>query len=355
MSKSHLRNLSLAELRALVLAEGEPEFRYRQLATWIYTRLESSYDAMTDLPKDLRERLTQRFDVAASAPVSIQQSAVDGTRKFLIEFADGARVESVLMRYDRRNTVCLSSQVGCPLDCVFCETAKGRFQRNLSAGEILDQICLLKREAGPPSEKINVVFMGMGEPLLNLPSVIESIRVMNDPLGLNLGGKRITVSTSSFPERIRELADSEADCSLALSLNAPNDELRRELMPKASHFSIQELLDAARYFVRDGRRRVTLEYVLIKGHNMSSVHAGQLAALASGQPFKLNLIPYNPGRHSPYERPSEDDIDRFVARLLPTAPTVTVRRSRGVDIDAACGQLWNEYLMQKRRPAKGAA
>jgi 23S rRNA (adenine2503-C2)-methyltransferase len=355
MSKSHLRNLSLAELRELVLAEGEPEFRYRQLATWIYARLESSYDVMTDLPKDLRERLAQRFDVAASAPVSIQQSAVDGTRKFLFEFADGARVESVLMRYDRRNTVCLSTQVGCPLDCVFCETAKGRFQRNLSTGEILDQICLLKREAGSPSEKINVVFMGMGEPLLNLPSVIESIRVMNDSLGLDLSGKRITVSTSSFPERIRELADSEADCSLALSLNAPNDELRRELMPKASHFSIQELLDAARYFVRDGRRRVTLEYVLIKGRNMSSANADELAALASGQPFKLNLIPYNPGRHSEYERPSEDDIDRFVARLLPTAPTVTVRRSRGVDIDAACGQLWNEYLMQKRRPAKGAA
>lgn len=355
MSKSHLRNLSLAELRELVLAEGEPEFRYRQLAMWIYSRLESSYDAMTDLPKDLRDRLAERFDVAASVPVSIQQSAVDGTRKFLFEFADGARVESVLMRYDRRNTVCLSSQVGCPLDCVFCETAKGRFQRNLSAGEILDQICLLKREAGPTEEKINVVFMGMGEPLLNLPSVIAAIRVMNDPLGLDLAGKRITVSTSSFPERIRELADSEANCSLALSLNAPNDELRRELMPKASHFSIQELLDAARYFVRDGRRHATLEYVLIKGHNMSSAHADQLAALAQGQPFKINLIPYNPGRHSPYQRPSEDDIDRFITRLLPVAPTVTVRRSRGVDIDAACGQLWNEYLMQKKKPAKGAA
>ncbi len=355
MHKAHLRNLSLDQLRELVVADGEPEFRFRQLATWIYARQESGYDAMTDLPKELRERLAGRFDVAASAPVSIQQSAVDGTRKFLFEFEDGARVESVLMRYDRRNTVCLSTQVGCPLDCVFCETAKGRFQRNLTAGEILDQLCLLKREAGPPSLKINVVFMGMGEPLLNLPSVVAAIRVMNDSLGLNLGGKRITVSTSSFPERIRELADSEADCSLALSLNAPNDPLRAELMPKASHFSIRELLAAARYFVRDGRRRVTLEYVLIKGRNMKSEHADQLAELARGQPFKVNLIPYNPGRHSPFERPTEDDIDRFVARLLPTAPAVTVRRSRGVDIDAACGQLWNEYLMQKRKPAKGAA
>jgi 23S rRNA (adenine2503-C2)-methyltransferase len=355
MDHEHLRNLSLAQLRDVVLAEGEPEFRFRQLATWVYARLESRFEAMSDLPHGLRQRLAERFDVAASAPVSIQQSAVDGTRKFLFEFADGARVESVLMRYDRRNTVCLSSQVGCPLDCVFCETAKGRFQRNLTAGEILDQLCLLKSEAGPASHKINVVFMGMGEPLLNLPSVIEAIRVMNDPLGLGLAGKRITVSTSSFPERIRELADSDADCSLALSLNAPNDEKRRELMPKASHFPIHELLDAARYFVGNDRKRATLEYVLIKGRNMGDDDADQLGALAHDQPFKLNLIPYNPGRQDPFQRPTEADIDRFVGRLLPVAPAVTVRRSRGVDIDAACGQLWNQYLMQKKKPAKGAA
>ncbi len=355
MEHMHLRNLSLAHLREFVLAEGEPEFRYRQLATWMYARLESRFEAMSDLPHELREKLAARFAVASSVPVSIQQSAVDGTRKFLFEFTDGARVEAVLMRYDRRNTVCLSSQVGCPLDCVFCETAKGRFQRNLTAGEVLDQLCLLKSEAGPPSQKINVVFMGMGEPLLNLPNVIDAIRVMNDPLGLGLAGRRITVSTSSFPDRIRELSSSDADCSLALSLNAPNDEKRRELMPKASHFPIDELLHAARDFARGGRRHVTLEYVLIKGRNMSEEDADQLGALAKGQPFKLNLIPYNPGRHDPFQRPTEADIHRFVQRLVPIAPAVTVRRSRGVDIDAACGQLWNQYLMEKKKPAKGAA
>jgi 23S rRNA (adenine2503-C2)-methyltransferase len=356
MERTHLRNLSLAALRDLVLAEGEPEFRFRQLATWLYARCESRLDAMSDLPHALRERLARTFVVAASAPVSIQQSALDGTRKFLFEFADGARVESVLMRYDRRNTMCISSQVGCPLDCVFCETAKGRFQRNLTAGEILDQVCLLKSEAvGAPSQKINVVFMGMGEPLLNLENVVAAIRVMNDPLGMNLGGKRITVSTSSFPDRIRELADSEALCSLALSLNAPNDDKRRALMPKASHFTIRELLDAARYFVRDGQRRVTIEYVLIPGQNMDDEDADQLGALVRGQPFKVNLIPYNPGRQDPFQRPGEREIDRFVARLLPVAPAVTVRRSRGVDIDAGCGQLWNLSLMEKRKPARGVA
>ncbi len=355
MDRRHLRSLSLDQLRDFVIAEGESPYRFVQLATWVYGRLESNIDAMSDLPREFRSRLAERFDISTSAPVSIQESAIDGTRKFLFECADGARVESVLMRYDRRNTVCLSSQVGCPLDCVFCETAKGRFQRNLTSGEILDQLCLLKSEAGSPSEKINVVFMGMGEPLLNLPNVVAAIRTMNDPRGLDIVGRRITVSTSSFPERIRELADSGVDCSLALSLNAPNDEKRRELMPKASNFPIRELLDAARYFVRDGRRRVTLEYVLIKGCNMDDDDADQLAALSRDQPFKLNLIPYNPGRRDPFQRPTEPDINRFIERVLPHAPAVTVRRSRGVDIDAACGQLWNQYLMQKKKPAKGAA
>jgi 23S rRNA (adenine2503-C2)-methyltransferase len=355
MERTHLRSLSIDELRDFVLRMGEPEYRFRQLAAWIYARLESRIESMSDLPHAFRERLASSSDVTASAPVSIQQSAIDGTRKFLFEFGDGARVESVLMRYDRRHTVCLSSQVGCPLDCVFCETAKGRFQRNLTAGEILDQLCLLKSEAGPPSQKINVVLMGMGEPLLNLPHVIAAIKVMNDPLGLALGAGRITVSTSSFPDRIRELADSGAGCSLALSLNAPNDEKRRELMPKASHFPIADLLAAARYFVGSGRRRATLEYVLIPGHTMSDADADQLGELVCRQPFKVNLIPYNPGRHDPFQRPTEPEIDRFIRRLLPVAPAVTVRRSRGVDIDAACGQLWNLSLMEKKKPAKGAA
>jgi 23S rRNA (adenine2503-C2)-methyltransferase len=362
MERLHLRDLPLPALRDYVLARGEPEFRFRQLAAWIYARLEDRVDEMSDLPLALREALAESCKVTALAPVSIQQSSIDGTRKFLFELPDGARIESVLMRYERRSTVCLSSQVGCPLDCVFCETAKGRFQRNLTTGEILDQLCMLKREAGPPSHKINVVFMGMGEPLLNLPSVIAAIRVMNDPQGLNLGGKRITVSTSSFPDRIRELADSDAECSLAVSLNAPNDEKRRALMPKASHFTIEELLDAARYFVRSGRRRATLEYVLIPGHTMDDEDADQLGALSRGQPFKVNLIPYNPGRKDPFRRPTEAEIDRFVSRLLPVAPTVTVRRSRGVDIDAACGQLWTLSLASPRSrapksegPAKGVA
>jgi len=239
-------------------------------------------------------------------------------------------------------------QVGCPLDCVFCETAKGKFRRNLTAGEILDQICELKRAAGLEHKKINIVFMGMGEPLLNFAEVARAIRTLNNPLGLNLGGKRITVSTSSFPDRIRALADSDAQCSLAVSLNAPNDELRSELMPKAARFAIAELISAARYFVRSGRRRVTLEYVLLSGINTSNAHADALARIARGQPFKINLIPYNAGRTSPFPPVSDAEIDRFVRRVMPGAPTVTVRRSRGTDIDAACGQLWTKSLLESK-------
>ncbi|HEX6790208.1 MAG TPA: 23S rRNA (adenine(2503)-C(2))-methyltransferase RlmN [Candidatus Krumholzibacteria bacterium] len=355
MSRTHLRNLPLDELKRLVLGHGQPEYRFRQLATWIYPRLETRFEQMTDLPRDYREMLEAATTVSSIRPVAIQQSALDGTRKFLFELADGARVESVLMRYDHRTTLCVSSQVGCPLDCVFCETAKGNYQRNLTAGEILDQVCTLKAEAGAQDQKINVVFMGMGEPLLNLPELVAALRVMNDPLGLNMSDRRITVSTSSFPDRIRELGDADVSCSLALSLNAPSDEKRRVLMPKASRFTIAELLDAARHFVRSGRRRVTLEYVLIPEFNMSDADADQLGHLSHAQPFKLNLIPYNPGRVDPYRRPTEEEIDRFVTRLLPVAPAVTVRRSRGVDIDAACGQLWNASLNEKKKPVKGTA
>jgi 23S rRNA (adenine2503-C2)-methyltransferase len=355
MNPIHLRNLSLDALRDHVLAAGEPAYRFRQLATWIYPRLEDDLAAMTDLPQSFRDRLASESAVRTVETATVQESATDGTRKFLFEMPDGERVESVLMRYDKRNTICVSSQVGCPLDCIFCETARGGFRRNLTAGEIIDQICVLKREAGPPSEKINIVFMGMGEPLLNLDALIAALQTLNHPLGLNLGEKRITVSTSSFPERIRALADADAGCSLALSLNAPNDEKRATLMPKASRFTIKELLDAARHFARAGTRRVTIEYVLIPGMTMDDADADQLGRLVRGQPFKVNLIPYNPGRQDPFPRPEEAAIDRFVTRLLPVAPAVTVRRSRGVDIDAACGQLWNLSVGQKKRPVEGAA
>jgi len=359
MSTRHIHDIPIGELRDVVVASGQPEYRFRQLAAWLYARLADDFDVMTDLPRALRDELRERFHVRSAVPATVQESAVDGTRKYLFELPDGGAVESVLMRYDERTTLCVSSQVGCPLDCAFCQTARGGFMRNLSAGEILDQICTLKADAGLASKKINVVFMGMGEPMLNLDAVTAAIRTLNDPRGLDLGARRITVSTSSFPDRIRALADSDVDCSLALSLNAPNDELRRRIMPKASRSTIAELLDAARFFVASGRRRVTLEYVLLRGVNTSDDDARQLAALVRNQPFKLNLIPYNPARRTdptdPFEAIGERDIERFVRIVLPSAPAVTVRRSRGTDIDAACGQLWTRDMGKKKKPVEGTA
>jgi 23S rRNA (adenine2503-C2)-methyltransferase len=363
MKPIHIHNMTLPALRELVLSHGEPEYRYRQLATWLYARHSGDFESMTDLPTTYRESLSSTCRITEAEVAAVQQSRVDGTRKFLFELRDGARVESVLMRYEDRTTLCVSSQVGCPLDCVFCETAKGGFGRNLTAGEIIDQVCALKASSGIGPKKMNIVFMGMGEPLLNIDAVTDAIGILNHPLGFNLGAKRVTVSTSSFPDRIRALARSDVACSLALSLNASDDETRTRLMPKASRFTIAELLDAARAFVSSGRRRVTLEYVMLRGINMSDEDARRLGHLTRREPFKINLIPYNPGRggarlgapghDDQFDSVSEDEIDRFVTLLQPLAPAVTVRRSRGVDIDAACGQLWTNNPGPKKRPVEG--
>jgi 23S rRNA (adenine2503-C2)-methyltransferase len=349
----HIRSLALDELRGALAARGEPDYRFGQLCKWLYSRLAIDFDEMTDLPLGLRASLATHYRVASALPVLAQSSRIDGTRKYLFDLGDGSNVEAVVMWYEKRTTLCISTQVGCPLDCTFCETAQGRYGRNLTGGEILDQVCALKRDAGPPQRKVNVVFMGMGEPLLNYDGLVAAIRTLNDPLGFNLGSKRITVSTSGFPDRIRRLADDDVSCSLALSLNATTDEQRRSLMPKASRHSIDELLDAALYFVERKGRRATLEYVMLGGVNTSDDDAGRLARLSRGLPVKVNLIPYNPGRTGQFRSVSEDEIQRFARILLPLAPAVTIRRSRGADIDAACGQLWTHSLGRKK-PAGGA-
>lgn len=349
--KIHLRDLSLSDLREFIVSHDVPEYRYRQVASWLYGKLADDFGQMTDLPLDFRTRLAAGAAVERIRVVSEQRSAVDGTRKFLFELADGSLVESVLMPRDRRTTLCVSSQVGCPLDCVFCQTGKGDFGRNLTSGEILDQICHLKRHC--PHPKVNLVFMGMGEPLLNFEALAQTIRVLNDPTGFDMGSRRITVSTAGLPRRMRDLADEGLRCSLALSLNATTDEQRRRLMPAVGRHSIDELIEAALYFNTSSGRRVTLEYVLLSGENTSDADAKRLGKIASRGPFKVNLIPYNPLREEEFSTISEVEIQRFIRTLLPYAPTVTVRRSMGPDIDAACGQLWTETIANKKeKPTK---
>ncbi len=351
--KTHLRGLSLSDLCAYVDSLGEPRYRFRQLVSWLYEKLVDDFSEMTDLPLGLRERLRDKAIAGSFRSASTEVSRIDGTQKYLIELHDGKFVESVLMRHDRRITFCVSSQVGCPLDCRFCQTSKGRFGRNLTMGEILDEICFLKRECREEAEKANIVFMGMGEPLLNYRSLVGAIRVLNDAPGFELGSKRITVSTSGLPRRMKNLAQEGIKCSLALSLNATTDAKRRDLMPAVSRYTIDEIIDAARYYAEKSGRRVTLEYVLIRGENSSALDARRLGKIARRGPFKVNLIPYNPGRDGEFETVSEDELQEFIRELLPYSPTVTVRRSKGSDIHAACGQLWTRSLTAKKKPAEG--
>lgn len=351
--KTHLRGLPLEDLCAWVESLGEPRYRCRQLVSWLYEKLADDFSEMTDLPAGLRDRLRDTAMVSSFRGVSTETSRIDGTKKYLFELHDGKLVESVLMRHGRRYTLCVSSQVGCPLDCRFCQTSKGRFGRNLKMGEILDEICFIEKECREETDKANIVFMGMGEPLLNYRSLVGAIRVLNTAPGFELGSKRITVSTSGLPRRMRNLAEEGLKCSLALSLNATTDAKRRELMPAVSRYTIEEVIDAARYYAEKSGRRVTLEYVLLRGENTSAADARRLGKIARRGPFKINLIPYNACRDGGFGTLGEDEIEAFIRELLPYSPTVTVRRSKGPDIHAACGQLWTQSLSPQKKPAEG--
>jgi 23S rRNA (adenine2503-C2)-methyltransferase len=278
-------------------------------------------------------------------------SAVDGSVKHLLRLADGETIEAVHMQGDRHPTFCISSQVGCPLDCVFCETGRMGFRRNLEQDEILDQVLLLQRELPADSGRANLVFMGMGEPLLNFGPLVGALRVLGDAEGLGYGGRRITVSTAGLPGRIAELAAAPVKVGLALSLNAADDATRAALMPALHKHRIADLLAACESYARRTERRVTLEYVLIAGVNDRDADAANLRALTRRRPFKLNIIPYNPGAtrvrialpggaaERELARPSPEQVERFVGRLVPGVPAVTVRWSQGVDVGGGCGQL----------------
>lgn len=337
MERTNVRNLSIEALAAAVAGLGEKRHRTSQILKWLYQKGCGSFAEMTNLPVSLRERLAERFVIESLRPVERIRSHSDGSQKFLFEAVDGALVEAVLMEGDAHKTICVSSQVGCALGCAFCRTGAGGLERDLSIGEILDQILFFRKEHLPPRRRFNVVFMGMGEPLLNLGNLLPALEIVNAEDGFALGEKRLTVSTIGPPDRIRELAASPARCSLAVSLNATTDAARRSLMPAAR--PIRETIAAAREFAAARRTRVTLEYVLIDGVNDTDEDARRLVDLTAGGPFKINLIPFNPWDGCPLRRPPDERIDRFIALLLPRAPAVTVRRSQGSDISAACGQL----------------
>jgi len=343
-ARHNLLGLEQPALAEFVLGLGNKPFRARQLMQWLYKRGEGSFEAMTDLAKDFRAQLAERAEISTPQIVKEQRSA-DGTRKWLLKADEAQAFEMVFIPEEDRGTLCISSQVGCALDCSFCSTGSQGFNRNLSTAEIVGQVWLAKRELGefapgaPERAVTNVVLMGMGEPLANFRNVVPALRILTDDLGFDLSRRRVTLSTSGLVPQIYKLAE-EVNVALAVSLHAPNDALRNELVPINRKHPIAELLKACWHYIDEQNgRSVTFEYVMLDGVNDSPAHARELARRLVGHPAKMNLIPFNPFPGTQYRRSPAPVIQRFRDELLQRGVLATTRRTRGDDIDAACGQL----------------
>lgn len=331
-----LSGMSLQEIEDLVLALKASKFRAKQIHNWIYLKSVSSIDEMTDLSKQFREDFKQIAQVT-DTKIKVKQVSSDGTIKYLIEYPDGECVETVLMRFDNRAnlTACVSSQIGCAVNCSFCATGKRGLIRNLTYKEIVEQVLTIQRDTG--LKITNVVFMGQGEPLLNLDNVLKALEIFNNDF--QIGARRITVSTSGIIPQIKKLAEKELQSTLAISLHASNHAVRREIMPIENKYPINELVDALKYYVEKTGRRITVEYILIKGLNCTIESAKELSNLLHDLKCNINLIPYNPVVKTGYSKPTNNEIMKFKYLLEHSGKKVTVRLERGSDIDAACGQL----------------
>ena len=361
--KTNLLGMSKTELGKFFAELGEKPFRATQVMKWIYQFGVTDFYQMTNLSKKLQEKLDAIATVTPPT-VKFKQFSEDGTRKWVFEVAGGSLVETVLIPADDnkqfgRKTLCISSQVGCALDCSFCSTGKQGFERDLSPSEIIGQLWVANQsymENVPVSERqnmvTNVVMMGMGEPLLNYDPVVVSMSLMLDDFGFGLSKRRVTLSTSGVVPKMYDLA-KDIDVALAISLHAPNDELRDELVPINKKYPLKELIEAAKSYVYDEnprhKKHVTIEYVMLAGVNDSDEHARQLVALLKDLPSKINLIPFNPFPHAPYGRSSNNRIHAFSNILNNAGFVCTIRQTRGDDIDAACGQLVGQVADRTRR------
>jgi 23S rRNA (adenine2503-C2)-methyltransferase len=338
----NLLGLARPELEAFVAGLGSKPFRARQLMNWLYKRGCGDFAAMSDLAREFRAQLAASAEVRTPEIVTVQQAS-DGTRKWLLRADASQAFEMVFIPEDDRGTLCISSQVGCAMDCGFCSTAQQGFNRNLSAAEIVGQVWLAKQELGeaPGTDRIvtNVVLMGMGEPLANFRNVVPAMRILLDDLGFDLSRRRVTLSTSGLVPQIYKLAE-ESNVALAVSLHAPDDELRSQLVPINRLHPIAELLAACWHYIDEQNgRSVTFEYVMLDGVNDSPAQARALARLLAGHPAKVNLIPFNPFPGTRYRRSPDAVVGAFRDELIRRNVLATVRRTRGEDIDAACGQL----------------
>jgi 23S rRNA (adenine2503-C2)-methyltransferase len=368
MSKTNLLDLTLPQLTEWVAAQGEKPFRAKQLFQWIHQRGVADFDAMTDLAKSLRDKLKADAQVKAPAILSEHISA-DGTVKWLFDVGVGNGIETVFIPEDDRGTLCVSSQVGCALDCKFCSTGRQGFNRDLSVGEIVGQLWVanqrleqlqregkatrLEGEHTSPRPVSNVVMMGMGEPLNNFAPVTDAMEVMLDDLAYGLSRRRVTLSTSGVVPHIRKLKE-RLPVALAVSLHAPNDAIRSRIMPINDAYPIATLLEACRDYLEAAPRDfITFEYVMLKGVNDAPDHAKELVRTLEGTPAKVNLIPFNPFPESGFEKTEADRVRLFQKVLLDAGIIATVRKTRGDDIDAACGQLAGQVVNRmKRKPVR---
>jgi len=343
-----LPGMTPAELEGFLQELGEPRFRAKQLFQWVQAKGVKSFGDMTNIPAGLRAKLAEHALLQLLTEETRQYAEPTATTKFLFRLTDGQKVETVLMEHGYGNSVCVTTQVGCRMGCTFCASTFGGLVRNLSAGEIVDQVIMAGRVLPEGDRVSSVVIMGSGEPLENYEQVLKAIRLMHEPEGLNIGYRHITVSTSGLVPAMRQLAKEDIPVTLALSLHAPNDELRSQLMPINRTYPLADVLDAAIAYGEETGRRVTYEYILIEGVNDNPEQASELIGLLKGSLAHVNLIPINPVAERPqYQRPSRERVNRFRTLLEDHGLTATVRREMGGDIDAACGQLRNRVARQK--------
>ena len=342
MEKQDIKSLTLEELTEAIRQMGDKPFRAKQIYQWLHQKLVADFDEMSNLSKPLREKLNEQFVLTALYPADVKISQIDGTRKYLFRLADGNVIESVWMQYHHGNSVCISSQVGCRMGCRFCASTLDGMVRNLAPSEMLDQIYRIQTISGERVD--NIVIMGSGEPMDNFQNVVQFLKLINSDKGLHISARNITVSTCGLVDKIRELADLQLQITLAISLHAPNDELRKTMMPIANKYSIEQIMEACRYYLKQTGRRISFEYSLVKGVNDTQECAEQLSGLLHGMNCHVNLIPVNPIKERDYRQSEKQAIAAFKNKLERNGINVTIRREMGRDIDGACGQLRKSYM-----------
>lgn len=347
MEKQDIKSLTLEELTQVIRQMGDKPFRAKQIYQWLHQKLVTDFDAMGNISKTLRDQLKEQFTLTALHPVDVKISQIDGTRKYLFRLADGNVIESVWMQYHHGNSVCISSQVGCRMGCRFCASTLDGLERNLTTSEMLDQIYRIQTLTG---ERVsNIVIMGSGEPLDNYDNVIRFLHMISDENGLNISQRNITLSTCGIVPNILKLADEDVQITLALSLHAPNDEVRKNLMPIANRYSLKEILPACRNYFEKTGRRLTFEYSLVSGVNDNLEEAKALTALLKDMHGHVNLIPVNPIKERDYRQSDRKAIEAFKVYLEKHGINVTIRREMGRDINGACGQLRKSFLEEESK------